>query len=111
MNTTLTTHERADLDFKASQGCRASRMRYAEVLEAEGRHDWAAFMRAKAAGHPAFTLGNFEMSVASRETFLMNPYTGTIDDADGWAAEGFTPENSDLVEVRWDMETAYWVEV
>ena len=106
----MNTHERADLDFKASQGCRAAQAKYAEVLEAEGRLEWAAFMRAKAAGHPAFTLGNFEMSVANRETFLMNPYTGSIDDADGWAAEGFTPENSDLVEVVWDTATSYWVE-
>lgn len=32
-------------------------------------------------------------------TYLMNPHTGSIDTADNWESEGYTPENSDLLPV------------
>lgn len=30
---------------------------------------------------------------------LMNPHTGSVDTEENWAAEGYTTENSTLVEV------------
>lgn len=35
----------------------------------------------------------------SETVFLMNPHTGSVDTAENWAAEGCTPENSELIEV------------
>ncbi len=32
--------------------------------------------------------------------YLMNPHTGSIDLASNWAAEGFTPENAELLPVE-----------
>lgn len=31
--------------------------------------------------------------------YLINPHTGSIDTADNWKSEGFTPENSELLPV------------
>lgn len=31
--------------------------------------------------------------------YLMNPHTGSIDTADNWESEGYTPENSELLPV------------
>lgn len=41
--------------------------------------------------------------------YLMNPHTGSVDTAENWKAEGFTKENSDLIEVVKD-ENGDWVE-
>lgn len=45
----------------------------------------------------------------NNETFLMNPHTGTVQTADDWADDGYTPDNADLVEVEQD-ENGDWVE-
>lgn len=42
-------------------------------------------------------------------TYLMNPHTGGVDTAENWAEYGYTPENSDLVEVI--EVNGEWVEV
>jgi hypothetical protein len=42
-------------------------------------------------------------------TYLMNTKTGSVDTEENWAAEGFTPENSDLRQVVKD-ENGDWVE-
>ena len=34
--------------------------------------------------------------------YLMNPHTGSIAPASDWAAEGFTPENAELLEIPLD---------
>lgn len=41
--------------------------------------------------------------------YLMNPYTGSVDTAENWAAEGYTQENSELIEVV--EVNGEWVEV
>ena len=38
------------------------------------------------------------------EIYLMNIGTGSVDTAENWSAEGFTVENSGLVEVEKDSE-------
>lgn len=35
----------------------------------------------------------------SSETYLMNPKTGSVDTKENWESEGFTQNNSDLIEV------------
>lgn len=58
-----TNNARAMLDWKAAQGCKQSQRDYANILEAEGRHDWAEFYRAKADGKTrAFTLEAYKAS-------------------------------------------------
>lgn len=42
-------------------------------------------------------------------TYLMNTKTGSVDTAENWAADGYTAENADLVEVK-DVN-GEWVEV
>ena len=41
--------------------------------------------------------------------YLMNPYTGTVQTAEIWEADGFTTENADLIEVVKD-ENGDWVD-
>lgn len=57
-------HERATIEFKAAQGNRFAQRQLADLLESEGRYDLAEFYRAKANGHPSFTLQNFQASKA-----------------------------------------------
>lgn len=40
---------------------------------------------------------------------LMNPHTGSVDTKENWLAEGYTPENSDLIEVI--KVSGQWVEL
>lgn len=42
-------------------------------------------------------------------TYLMNPYTGTVQSAEEWAEEGFTVDNADLIEVVKD-ENGDWAD-
>ena len=58
-------HERATIEFKAAQGNRFAQRQLADILESEGKHDWAEFYRAKANGHPAFTLQAYQASKAA----------------------------------------------
>ena len=44
-----------------------------------------------------------------KTTYLMNPHTGTVQTQEDWAADGFTAENADLVEVVKD-DNGDWVE-
>lgn len=32
--------------------------------------------------------------------YLLNPYSGSVDTQENWAAEGYTRENSELIEVE-----------
>ena len=48
---------KAQIEWKAAQGNKNAQRIYADILEAEGLHDWAEFYRAKANGtNPFFTL-------------------------------------------------------
>lgn len=38
----------------------------------------------------------------SETRFWMNPHTGSVDTMESWADEGYTPENSELIEVFYD---------
>lgn len=41
--------------------------------------------------------------------YLMNPHSGSVDTAENWSADGYTQENSELIEV---IEiNGEWVEV
>lgn len=42
-------------------------------------------------------------------TYLMNQHTGSVDTTDNWAAEGYTTDNSDLIEVVQDAN-GDWIE-
>jgi hypothetical protein len=42
---------------------------------------------------------------------LMNPYTGSVDTEENWAAEGYTINNAELVEVEWSEEVQDWEQV
>ena len=44
-----------------------------------------------------------------KTTYLMNPHTGTVQTQEDWAADGFTAENADLIEVTQD-DNGDWVE-
>lgn len=50
-----------------------------------------------------------ELESDGEPRFLMNPHTGSVDTAENWAAEGYTPENSELIEVA--KVNGDWVEV
>lgn len=39
----------------------------------------------------------------------MSSHTGVVDDSEGWAP--YTPDDSDLIQVRWDSKTEEWEEV
>lgn len=41
--------------------------------------------------------------------YLMNPHTGSVDTEENWNDEGYTTENSELIEVVKD-ENGEWVE-
>ena len=43
-------------------------------------------------------------------TYLMNPYTGSVQTAEEWAEEGYTQDNAELIEVEIDWADD-WVEV
>lgn len=44
-----------------------------------------------------------------KTTYLMNPHTGSVDTAENWAAEGYTTDNSGLIEVLQDAN-GDWIE-
>lgn len=54
---------RDSIEWQACQGNKKAQRIYADILEAEGRNDWAEFYRAKADGTTqAFTLEAFKAS-------------------------------------------------
>ena len=57
----MTAQARTLLDWKAAQGNKKAQLDYADLLEFEGKLDWAEFYRAKANGkNPTFTLAAFK---------------------------------------------------
>ncbi len=42
-------------------------------------------------------------------TYLMNPHTGSVDTLGNWAADGYTQDNAELIEVIQDA-SGDWVE-
>lgn len=54
---------RAQIEWQAAQGNKKAQRVYADMLDAEGKQDWAEFYRAKAEGtNPYFTLEAFKAS-------------------------------------------------
>lgn len=54
---------RESISWQAAQGNKNAQRIYADILEAEGRHDWAEFYRAKSEGKTAaFTLEAYQAS-------------------------------------------------
>lgn len=58
----MNANAKAQIEWQAAQGNKNAQRVYADMLEAEGKLDWAEFYRAKANGHPAFTLANYQAS-------------------------------------------------
>lgn len=51
------------------------------------------------------------METINGKELLMNPFTGSVDTAENWKAEGWDIGNSVLVPVKWNKEDQQWEEV
>ena len=57
----MNANAKAQIEWQAAQGNKNAQRVYADMLEAEGKHDWAEFYKAKAKGiNPYFTLEAFK---------------------------------------------------